>query len=35
MYLALGGYPDYFDFWRRTRALFPSIDAHAAARLIN
>lgn len=39
MYLALGGYPDYFDFWRRTRALFASMDAHAAdtqaaARLI-
>jgi hypothetical protein len=34
MYMALGGYPDYLDFWRRTRALFAALNDRPTARLI-
>lgn len=34
VYLALGGYPDYFTFWRRSRALLDYVDRRRPTRLI-
>lgn len=34
VYLALGGYPDWIAFWRRSRDLFAYIDKHRVQRLV-
>ena len=34
VYVALGGYPDWIAFWRRSRELFTYIDEHKARRLV-
>jgi hypothetical protein len=34
VYLAFGGYPGWFDFWRRSRRLMKYLDQHRAWRLV-
>jgi hypothetical protein len=34
VYVALGGYPDWIAFWRRSRDLFTYMDEHKARRLV-
>jgi hypothetical protein len=34
VYLAFSEYPGYFEFWRRSRALFAYLDRHHARRLV-